>query len=235
MIYLDHLTTTPPLPEVVDAMQPWLRAQFGAAASLHKLGLEARDAIDESRTRLAKLVNAAEPEEIIFTSSGTEAINHAVKGVALANHRFGSHIVTTGIEHPAVLGSIAWLESQGIDPKGKISIVRYSVPYSYRGFKAWEADTPYFEGCLPIEVMAERGPETLRFGPLKPVGLTDPRSGRRAPAVVQLRQDNALGTLYNMVGFQTKLKYGAQVAIYILCHIIRLKNQRDTEKEHVQP
>ena len=113
MIYLDHLTTTPPLPEVVDAMQPWLHAQFGAPAALHQLGLEARDAIDESRTHLAKLVNAAEPEEILFTSSGTEAINHAVKGAALANRRFGSHILTTGIEHPATLGSIAWLESQG--------------------------------------------------------------------------------------------------------------------------
>ena len=113
MIYLDHLTTTPPLPEVVDAMQPWLRAQFGAPTALHQLGLEARDAIDESRTHLAKLVNAAEPEEILFTSSGTEAINHAVKGAALANRRFGSHILATGIEHPAVLGSIAWLESQG--------------------------------------------------------------------------------------------------------------------------
>ena len=113
MIYLDHLTTTPPLPEVVDAMQPWLHAQFGAPAALHQLGLEARDAIDESRMRLAKLVNAAEPEEILFTSSGTEAINHAVKGAALANRRFGSHILATGIEHPAVLGSIAWLESQG--------------------------------------------------------------------------------------------------------------------------
>ena len=79
MIYLDHLTTTPPLPEVFDAMQPWLRGGFGTPTSLHKLGLEARDAIDESRTRLAKLLNAAEPEEIIFTSSGTEAINHAVK------------------------------------------------------------------------------------------------------------------------------------------------------------
>ena len=113
MIYLDHLTTTPPLTEVVDAMQPWLRAQFGAPTALHQLGLEARDAIDESRMRLAKLVNAAEPEEILFTSSGTEAINHAVKGAALANRRFGSHILATGIEHPAVLGSIAWLESQG--------------------------------------------------------------------------------------------------------------------------
>ncbi|MFN8759484.1 MAG: methylenetetrahydrofolate--tRNA-(uracil(54)-C(5))-methyltransferase (FADH(2)-oxidizing) TrmFO [Tagaea sp.] len=81
-------------------------------------------------------------------------------------------------------------------------------------FKAWEKDTPYFEGCLPIEVMAERGPETLRFGPMKPIGLTDPRTGRRPYAVVQLRQDNALGTLYNIVGFQTKLKYGEQSRIF---------------------
>jgi methylenetetrahydrofolate--tRNA-(uracil-5-)-methyltransferase len=81
-------------------------------------------------------------------------------------------------------------------------------------FKAWE-DVPYFEGCLPIEVMAERGPETLRFGPMKPVGLTDPhRPDRRPWAVVQLRQDNALGTLFNMVGFQTKLKHGAQVEVF---------------------
>ncbi len=81
-------------------------------------------------------------------------------------------------------------------------------------FHDWEKDTPYFEGCLPIEVMAARGIETLRYGPMKPVGLTDPRTGRRAHAVVQLRQDNALGTLYNMVGFQTKLKHGAQAALF---------------------
>jgi methylenetetrahydrofolate--tRNA-(uracil-5-)-methyltransferase len=81
-------------------------------------------------------------------------------------------------------------------------------------FKDWEKDTPYFEGCLPIEVMAERGPETLRFGPLKPVGLTNPHSGEKPHAVVQLRQDNALGTLYNMVGFQTKLKYGEQSRVF---------------------
>ena len=81
-------------------------------------------------------------------------------------------------------------------------------------FKDWERDTPYFEGCMPIEVMAERGPETLRFGPMKPVGLTDPRTGRRPHAVVQLRQDNRLGTLYNMVGFQTKLKHGEQTRIF---------------------
>jgi len=81
-------------------------------------------------------------------------------------------------------------------------------------FKDWEKNTPYFEGCLPIEVMAERGPETLRFGPMKPVGLMDPRVGKRPYAVVQLRQDNKLGTLFNMVGFQTKLKYGAQEEIF---------------------
>ena len=82
-------------------------------------------------------------------------------------------------------------------------------------FKAWEKDTPYFEGCLPIEVMAERGPQTLAFGPMKPVGLTNPHNPTvKAHGIVQLRQDNALGTLYNIVGFQTKLKYGEQSRIF---------------------
>ncbi|MGD9805277.1 MAG: methylenetetrahydrofolate--tRNA-(uracil(54)-C(5))-methyltransferase (FADH(2)-oxidizing) TrmFO, partial [Hyphomicrobiaceae bacterium] len=80
-------------------------------------------------------------------------------------------------------------------------------------FKEWEG-TPYFDGCLPIEVMAERGRDTLRFGPMKPVGLADPRTGERPWAVVQLRQDNALGTLWNMVGFQTKLRHGEQKRIF---------------------
>ncbi len=84
-------------------------------------------------------------------------------------------------------------------------------------FRDWEKDTPYFEGCLPIEVMAERGRETLRHGPMKPVGLTNPHDPDTKPhAVAQLRQDNALGTLWNMVGFQTKLKYGAQTGIFRL-------------------
>lgn len=82
-------------------------------------------------------------------------------------------------------------------------------------FKEWEANTPYFDGCLPIEVMAERGRETLRHGPMKPMGLTNAHNPTvKAYAVVQLRQDNALGTLYNMVGFQTKLKYGAQAEVF---------------------
>ncbi|MBL4858617.1 MAG: methylenetetrahydrofolate--tRNA-(uracil(54)-C(5))-methyltransferase (FADH(2)-oxidizing) TrmFO [Erythrobacter sp.] len=88
-------------------------------------------------------------------------------------------------------------------------------------FREWEADTPYFDGCMPIEVMAARGVDTLRFGPMKPVGLDNPRDaspefpqGRWPYAVVQLRQDNKLGTLWNMVGFQTKLKYGAQIELF---------------------
>ena len=82
-------------------------------------------------------------------------------------------------------------------------------------FKAWEKDTPYFESCLPIEVMAARGPETLRYGPMKPVGLTNPHRPDDKPyAVVQLRQDNALGTLFNMVGFQTKMRHGAQTEVF---------------------
>ena len=81
-------------------------------------------------------------------------------------------------------------------------------------FREWEKDTPYFEGCMPIEVMAARGVDTLRHGPMKPVGLDDPRTGRWPYAVVQLRQDNQLGTLWNIVGFQTKLKHGAQVELF---------------------
>ncbi len=88
-------------------------------------------------------------------------------------------------------------------------------------FKEWEASTPYFDGCMPVEVMASRGVETLRFGPMKPVGLDNPHwatdehpSGRWPYAVVQLRQDNKLGTLWNMVGFQTKLKHAEQVRVF---------------------
>ena len=81
-------------------------------------------------------------------------------------------------------------------------------------FKQWEHNTPYFQGCQPIEVIASTGPQSLRFGPMKPVGLRDPRTGTRPWAVVQLRQDNALGTLWNIVGFQTKLKHGEQSRLF---------------------
>jgi methylenetetrahydrofolate--tRNA-(uracil-5-)-methyltransferase len=77
----------------------------------------------------------------------------------------------------------------------------------------WE-NIPYFEGCLPIEVMTERGPDTLRFGPMKPVGLRDPRTGKRPWAVVQLRREDQTGQMWNMVGFQTRLRTGEQRRIF---------------------
>ncbi|NCC21324.1 MAG: methylenetetrahydrofolate--tRNA-(uracil(54)-C(5))-methyltransferase (FADH(2)-oxidizing) TrmFO [Alphaproteobacteria bacterium] len=94
------------------------------------------------------------------------------------------------------------------------SFVRELLDAEKIEFREWERDTPYFEGCMPVEIMAARGPETLRFGPMKPVGLTNPHTDERPYAVVQLRQDNALGTLYNMVGFQTKMKYGEQMRVF---------------------
>jgi methylenetetrahydrofolate--tRNA-(uracil-5-)-methyltransferase len=121
--------------------------------------------------------------------------------------------------------SIAWMQSRydkggadyincPLDRAQYEDFVAALLAAEKTGFRAWETDTPYFDGCLPIEVMAERGPDTLRWGPMKPVGLRDPRTGRRPWAVVQLRQDNALGTLWNMVGFQTKLKYAEQVRLF---------------------
>ena len=88
------------------------------------------------------------------------------------------------------------------------------VSAEYTEFKEWEKETPYFEGCLPIEVMASRGVETLRYGPMKPVGLTSPHTGKGAHAVVQLRRDNASGSLWNIVGFQTKMKYADQLRVF---------------------
>ncbi len=102
-----------------------------------------------------------------------------------------------------------------MDKEQYLAFVQALVESDKTEFKEWEKDTPYFEACLPIEVMAERGPETLRFGPLKPVGLTNPHEPKNKPyAVIQLRQDNKLGTLYNLVGFQTKMKYGAQTEVF---------------------
>ena len=100
-----------------------------------------------------------------------------------------------------------------LDKPGYLAFIAALRAGDTASFHDWEKDTPYFEGCLPIEVMAARGDDTLRWGPMKPVGLTDPRTARGAYAVVQLRQDNALGTLYNMVGFQTKLRHGEQTRI----------------------
>ncbi len=101
-----------------------------------------------------------------------------------------------------------------MDKEQYYTFVEALITGQHTEFKEWEKNTPYFDACLPIEVMAERGKDTLAYGPMKPVGLTNPHSSEKPFAVVQLRQDNQLGTLYNIVGFQTKLKYGEQERIF---------------------
>jgi len=128
------------------------------------------------------------------------------------------------VHHDSIDMSVAWMAARWdrggkdyvncpLDKTQYEAFVQSLVDGEKMPFKDWEKDTPYFEGCMPIEVMAERGVDTLRFGPMKGVGLDDPRTGRWPYACVQLRQDNKLGTLWNMVGFQTKLKHGEQVRI----------------------
>jgi cysteine desulfurase len=112
-VYLDHQAATPVLPEVFDAMKPYFTEAFGSVSSLHQHGLRARDALAKAREQITRFINAESPEEIIFTSDGTESANLAVKGVAYANQRRGNHLVVSAIEHPSVLGSIEFLEKQG--------------------------------------------------------------------------------------------------------------------------
>lgn len=130
------------------------------------------------------------------------------------------------VYHDSINMDIAWYASRWDKGEGKDYINCPMDEAQYRAFhqglldsdktefKEWETNTPYFEGCMPIEVMASRGLDTLRFGPMKPVGLDNPKTGRWMHAVVQLRQDNKQGTLWNMVGFQTKMKHAAQVELF---------------------
>jgi methylenetetrahydrofolate--tRNA-(uracil-5-)-methyltransferase len=129
------------------------------------------------------------------------------------------------VYHESIDLDVAWYASRWNKGEGKDYINCPMDEVQYRAFhqglldaekgefKDWEKDTPYFEGCMPIEVMAQRGLDTLRFGPMKPVGLDNPKTGRWAHAVVQLRQDNKQGSLWNIVGFQTKMKHAAQVEL----------------------
>ncbi|MCX6903787.1 MAG: cysteine desulfurase family protein [Verrucomicrobia bacterium] len=112
-VYLDHQAATPVAPEVFEAMRPYFTESFGSPSSLHQQGLGAREALAKARAQVAALINAASPEEIIFTSDGQESANLAVKGVADANQRKGNHIVASATEHPAVLNSLEFLEKQG--------------------------------------------------------------------------------------------------------------------------
>src|SRR5258708_766886 len=113
-VYLDNSATTPVDPRVVDAMLPFLKDSFGNASSIHFFGQEARAAVDKARHQVAELLNAR-PNEIIFTSGGTESDNLAVRGFAEANERHGKHIVTSVIEHPAIKNVCEDLEKQGFE------------------------------------------------------------------------------------------------------------------------
>jgi cysteine desulfurase len=127
-VYLDHQASTPVLPEVFEAMRPYFSDAFGSASSLHQHGLRARDALAKAREQFAALIHADSPEDIIFTSGGTESANLAVKGAAYASQRKGNHIITSTIEHPSVLNSIEFLEKQGftctriaVDAEGRVN------------------------------------------------------------------------------------------------------------------
>lgn len=112
-IFFDYQAGTPVRPEVFEAMRPWFTERFGSTSSFHQQGLQARQALTDARTQVAQSLNAEAPESIVFTSGGTEAVNLAIKGAALAGKRLGNHLVYSAAEHPAVSGSIAWLETQG--------------------------------------------------------------------------------------------------------------------------
>ena len=114
-IYLDYQSATPLRAEVREAMEPFLEERFGNPASLNLFGMQARDALKTAREQVARFINAPSPEDIIFTSDGTEAMNLAVKGVAWANRSRGNHIVMSAIEHPGIEGSASFLEGQGFD------------------------------------------------------------------------------------------------------------------------
>jgi len=112
-VFLDHQSTTPVLPEVFDAMKRYFLEAFGSPSSLHRLGLHSRDALARARAQVASLINAESPDDILFTSGGTESANLAVKGTAYANQRRGNHIVLSEIEHPAVINAVGFLEKHG--------------------------------------------------------------------------------------------------------------------------
>src|SRR6185312_14080133 len=184
-----------------------------------------------SREEVATLPPPVWGSVIVATGPLTsESLSSSIAAAAGQDHLAFFDAIAPIVHRDAIDFDIAWFQSR-YDKKGPGGgdADYINLPMTedqYRGFvaslldgektdfKEWEKSTPYFEACLPIEVMAGRGTDTLRFGPMKPVGLQDPRSSTRPYAVVQLRQDNALGTLWNMVGFQTKLKYGEQVRIF---------------------
>ncbi|MEA2755878.1 MAG: methylenetetrahydrofolate--tRNA-(uracil-5-)-methyltransferase, partial [Aliidongia sp.] len=204
------------------------RDGFSAAV---EAALEAEPLVTIRREEIAGLPPEEWDSVIIATGPLTSAALAEAVGAITGEESLAFFDAIAPIVHKESIDlSVAWFQSRydkpgpGGDGKDYINCPLDRAQYhafldallaaDKTEFKEWEKNTPYFEGCLPIEVMAERGADTLRWGPMKPVGLTNKHNGVKPHAVVQLRQDNALGTLYNMVGFQTKLKYGEQSRIF---------------------
>ncbi len=123
-IYLDHVAATPLLPEVLEAMLPFLKEQFGNPSSMHALGERCEEAVDQARQRIARLIHAGDPGEIVFTSCGTESNNFALKGIPLAYPDRGRHILVSPVEHFSIMHAIRTLERMGFQVT-QLSVDRY--------------------------------------------------------------------------------------------------------------
>jgi methylenetetrahydrofolate--tRNA-(uracil-5-)-methyltransferase len=205
------------------------REGFAAAVSQR---LEADPLVEIVRAEVAGLPPPEWDSVIVATGPLTSpALAHAIQTLTGEAELAFFDAIAPIVHHDTIDMSVCWRQSRydkagpggggadyincPLDKQQYEAFIAALLAAEKTAFKAFEASTPYFEGCLPIEVMAERGAETLRYGPMKPVGLTNShRPGTKPYAVAQLRQDNALGTLWNMVGFQTKLKHGEQVRVF---------------------
>jgi methylenetetrahydrofolate--tRNA-(uracil-5-)-methyltransferase len=203
----------------------------GFAAAVTE-ALEAHPLVTVNRAEVAALPPEDWDSVIVATGPLTSpALAHAIRAVTGEEALAFFDAIAPIVHKESIDFSKAWMQSRydkagpggsgadyvncPLDRDAYEAFIDALLSGEKTAFHQWEAETPYFDGCLPIEVMAERGRETPRHGPMKPFGLTDPRAPEKKPyAVAQLRQDNALGTLYNMVGFQTKLKHGEQVRIF---------------------
>jgi len=206
------------------------RDGFAAAVTA---ALEAHPLISIKREELAALPEADMGQVIIATGPLTSTpLAESIRALTGQDSLAFFDAIAPIVHRDSIDMSKAWMQSRydKVGPGGTGSdyincamdkaqyenFIRELIEAPKTDFKEWEKTTPYFEGCLPIEVMASRGVDTLRYGPMKPVGLTSPHLTTRPYAVVQLRQDNALGTLYNLVGFQTKMKYADQTRVFRL-------------------
>lgn len=192
-------------------------------------GVTARLAAHPNVEVIRERIDALPAEGLTIVATGpltAASLAASIAGATGSDHLAFFDAIAPIVHRDSIDFDTAWFQSRWDKGEGKDYINCPMDRHQYAAFhqalidgektefRDWEKDTPYFEGCMPIEVMAERGFDTLRFGPMKPVGLDDPRTGRWPHAVVQLRQDNKDGTLWNMVGFQTKLKYAEQVRIF---------------------